>query len=178
MIDANVRKRRRLRFSIRALLVLTFVCAFPFWWIASQLSARRSEVATVARIQAIVPDASIQYENMASPWMLKLGFRPDFTQRVYAVDVTGQTAGMNANKFAFEFDDDDLTAIAADLRSLRELQEVYLQFSKVTDQSLAPLGTFESVRFLNLQQTAMSSDAVKTFASKHPGVKVAFFYKD
>lgn len=168
--------KRYLRFSIRVLIFLIALFALPCWWLASEMAQYRKELAAIDHIREHAPHLYVEHRYCGPSWMWKVGFRPDWLQRVGSIDVTGQTGGKNHNMFMFEFDDAAFAAIYDDLLVFEHLSELYLQFTKLTDASLPALGTFSRVKFINLQQTQMTSAAVRDFDQDRTDIKVAFFY--
>jgi hypothetical protein len=62
-------------------------------------------------------------------------------------------------------------------RELNEyLNELYFQLTRLTDTSIPKFRVFDRLKFINLQQTAATSAAVKRLEEELPNTKIAFFH--
>jgi hypothetical protein len=170
--------RRRLRFTLRVLLVLVALAALPCWWVGSQLTQYRFEQSALARIRKVAPKLHVEYTSKTPAWLSRMGIRPTWLERVTDIDVTGTTGGRNvsADEIPLDFDDTKFAAILDDLRKFSQLNELYFQLTRLSDSSLPKLREFERVKFINLQQTAATSLGVKKLESEMPNTKIAFFH--
>lgn len=170
--------RRRLRFTLRVLLLLVAFAAIPCWWVGSQLTLYRIEQSAVASIKKVAPALHVEYTNTTPNWLLRMGIRPSWLERVTDIDVTGTTGGkfVSPDEIPLDFDDTKFAAILDDLRKFNQLNELYFQLTRLSDASLPKLCEFERVKFINLQQTGATSAGVKKLESELPNTKIAFFH--
>jgi|GEM_PF-2838402 len=174
-------RRSRFRFSVRLLLLMMAVCTLLAWWVAHQRSEYFAEQRMLARMKQHAPDLCWDQNYYGPGWLARLGYLPAWLHRVDAIDVTGMIYGPNrgwdqSKPFPHSFDDEAMASIHPDLREFRRLRSLYLLMTKTTDKSLPLIDDYENLKFLNIQQTAMSSRAVKRLEQARPGLKVGFWH--
>jgi hypothetical protein len=182
LVQNMTTKRQRKGSTFRIVMLIAGLALIPPLWILANIREYRAELATVERIQKVAPDSVAVFQYRGPAWIAKIGFTPPWLTRVDDFDATGTIFGKN-KRFApeqipFDFDDADLAAIKNDLKQLRHLNHLYLPWTKLTDESAPMLREFDSLRFMNLQQTAMTSAAVKQLEKDLPNTKIPFFHDD
>lgn len=170
--------KKKIRFTLRMLLLLTAVAAIPCWWIQSELSAYRSEQAALQRIREVVPELYVEFTDTTPSWLTKVGIHPGWLRRVDEIDVTGTTGGREFSlaEIPLEFDDRAFAAILDDLQEFDHLKSLYLQLTRVTDTSIPKLRVFDKLTYINLQQTEATTAVVKKLETEMPSTKISFFH--
>lgn len=170
--------KKRLRFTLRILLLLTAIAAIPCWWIQSELTAFRAEQAALQRIREVAPELYVEFIDITPSWLIRVGVQPAWLQRVDQLDVTGITGGrdFSLDEIPLQFDDGAFSAIRDDLQEFDHLKSLYLQFTRVTDTSIPKLRAFDNLRYINLQQTGATTAVVKNLETEMPSTKISFFH--
>jgi hypothetical protein len=172
----------KIRFSLRVLMLLMALATLPAWWVAHQRSEYLAEQRALERIKKQVPELAWDQNYYGPHWLGRLGYLPRWFYRVDVIDVTGMVKGPNSGwnqskPYRYPFNDDDFAAIQKDLRQFKRLRSLYLLMTKTTDRSLPALYEYEQLRFVNLQETAMTSREVKKLEQARPNLKVAFWHQ-
>lgn len=162
--------KRKLRFTIRALLVLMVLSAIPCWWVTREMSEFQSEKNAFAHIQEVNPRMSAVWENKTPSLMTSIGIQPDWMNRIVRLDATGVTCGKlkweDYPQAQIEFGDDELKLIADDIEQLQNLHEIYFQVTKLTDESINFFGTLTKLEVLNLQETDITPNGAKVLQNR------------
>ena len=157
--------KRRVRFTVRALLILTILSAIPCWWISREMSQYQTEKQALARMQKVNPRMSVVWENQTPNWVAAIGIQPEWMNRIMRLDATGVTCGglkwEDYPKSQIEFDDDNLDEITNDINQLQGLREIYFQVTKLSDRSVDFFATLDELQVLNLQETDVTPDGAQ-----------------
>lgn len=169
-------KKRRLRFTLRAMLVLVLVASIPCWWVASLVSQFTVERKVAEKMAEINPRTYLLWENQTPEWIASLGVRPRWMDRIVRVDATGLSSGqLSLNEYPMaqtDFDDAKLSDVWDDLNQLECLREVYFQMTSISDKSLDALASLTELEILNLQETNVTDVAAKELRAKLAETKV------
>lgn len=168
--------RYRLRIVLLIALLIVGLVIIPALWIASNAREYRDELVAVERIRKILPDSVIRFQFQGPAWMERLGFNPPWLTRVDGFDATGTLLGSKPfvpGQMTLDFDDTDFAAIKDDLKQFRHLDYLSLKWTKLTDESMPLLRELTSVGFINLRETAITSDAVKQLKRDMPNTGFA-----
>ena len=149
--------KRKLRFSVRTLLILVLIATVPCWWVASEVSEFTTEEQALRRMQEVNSRMSAVWENQTPDWMKTIGIQPKWMNRIVRLDATGVTCGKlkfeEYPKSQIEFRDEDLAEIADDIKQLDDLREIYFQVTHLSDKSIDYFSTLKGLEILNLQAT-------------------------
>lgn len=171
-------KLRTIRYGVRTLLVLTFVCALPLAWLAHKRSEWRHEQAA---INAMSPHVAYLKRSYSAPdWLYRAGVRFDFLFRVDHVDFAGYSrpgAVWRHTDPVSRFDDAALLEVSPHLQKLTYLRELHLETTSITDASSDLIAQFEDVEFLNLQDDDLFNSTVRDLMARMPNTKIAFFFE-
>ena len=170
---------QRFRFSIKTILVLVALVSVPCCWLGIAIHARDAELAAIDRITQQFPNASFESEYSGPDWAWRIGFRPDFMNRVQLADFTGIVGGKLTSGTPV-FDDGNFADVSTDLQVFSNLQELYLLLTQISDDSRETLSSLiqsnKRIRFVNLQQCKMSSSCVRELEAMFPNVVFEFFH--
>ena len=170
------------RYSLRALLMLIAACAIPCWWISSVRSNYLREQNAVSELKEICPSLAVVCRNEAPAWMHKMGIFPQWLNRVDIVDVTGTSYGdrkvdhLSVPVDPVFFGDSELAKMMPFLLEFGSLREVQLDYTKTSDRSADELAKLKSLKFLNLQDTKMTSKTVKALETRLPNTEIPFWH--
>src|SRR5437016_243445 len=100
------RKRRRLQFSLRSVLLVTLAVAL---WLGYEVREARHVERTIAALRALGGNAETE---LTAPSLLRLCRAPGYGQRIVRVELPGRAV-------------EEAVALLRDLRGLREVQVTY-----------------------------------------------------
>lgn len=139
-------RRRRLRFSLRTLLVITTVLAISLGLYVQSLRDRRAAIAAVERL-----GAAISFNYHGPEWLRKL--------------VGDEKYFWNPNAVRFQYDDpltdDELQSAVPYLKNFSDLNYLAFRESQITNDGLKHLLPLaERLLVLDLSYTAVSDDGI------------------
>jgi hypothetical protein len=163
--------RRRLGFSLRRLLLLLLVFAFPFSWMAIDIQSAVKQHAVVKSVKDIGGAIRYDFEPPAGfatsstppgPWWIRKLLGVDLFADVTGIDLTRSTIndiGLHDLEGLTQLKDLKLgyTAVSdaglEHLRGLNQLQSLGLNGTRVSDAGLQYLEGLKQLRALNLDET-------------------------
>lgn len=180
------RRRRRLQFSLRSLLVLVLGCGLSCGWFAARMNkARRQREAvrflaergayatyddsrlpdgTIRTNVLMAPKVALVGPSRPSPWLtltprLQSLLRDDFFRTVVRVDFYANPGPC----------DDDLKAI---VRGLPRLEELHIIDARITDDGLLELKRLSGLRVLELEHRRVDNRAVASLRRLLPDLTI------
>jgi hypothetical protein len=153
--------RWRFQFSIRSLLLLTFVVAIPCSWLAVEMKRAKKQKEAVEAIWKMSLEGSYdeKFEKSTSPHALvwlreQLG--NDFFDNVFSVCFYGLPMSLSGVQ---EVSDSGLEC----LNGLTQLKTLYLWHTKVSDVGVEHLKGMTQLQILHLNNTKVSDIGVEYF---------------
>jgi hypothetical protein len=149
--------RRRFQFGIRSLLVLTAAVAVPCYWIAVGMKRAAEQREAVAELRKV--EAFVTYD-----WQYDPDFKgvpgaqpaePDWLRRLLDDDYFAIVLTVVNWNPVHDFTDADLKC----LDGFRDLKQLALSSSSVTDEGLTHLSNMANLRFLSLGGGTRITDA-------------------
>src|SRR5262245_4332332 len=121
--------RRRLRLSVRALMVVVLITGGVLGWVIHRARVQREAVAAIRQA-----GGSVSYHDQSMPRSSGNDWWPR-----WAADILGIDYFDDVRSVFLESKESDLEAELAHVGRLRRLEELYLAGSQVTDAGLASL---------------------------------------
>ena len=168
--------KRRLRLTIRTLLILSLVSALPCCWVASEIAQHRTEHEALAHMRVVNPRTCFVWTNQTPAWLQRFGVAPEWMNRISTVDATGVTCGRLEAKdrpqSKIDFDDENLREIADDLKNLKHLTEIWFQVTKISDKSVDLFGEFPNVELICLHETNVTESGAREMQERMPATYI------
>ena len=164
---------KRIQYSLRALVLFTFVLAIPAWQIGKLRKQYFVEHLNVAELKQTVPTASMEYLSIAPKWFQESRFCPEWLDRVHSVDFIGLLEKGTVEKGAVTFSDDDYLSIESNLTEFRALENLLLWQTQVSDVTLKKIAKLSRIRRLDLSDCKKVTDAgIGRLIEDRPNLKI------
>ena len=173
---------KRIKYSLKFAFILIAILCIPSWWIGTTIQTHGFETRAQKELQKIAPDSLFERQFCGPVWLGRIGFRPEWMNRVWRVDLTGLIHQVEGpGDLPVNFTDADFSSSFVHLKKFKQLEELYLGGTLISDESSRnleqTLSSLRNIRFVNLQETQLTSETVKMLEKQHPNVKMPYWHK-